>query len=71
MTHHLARGEHEAAILIGHRILGVDADADAIELLLLRAYKYSGRHAAAAEQYGHYAAFIRDLGSEPPGFEEI
>jgi DNA-binding SARP family transcriptional activator len=71
MTHHLARGEHEAAILIGHRILGVDADADAIELLHLRAYKYSGRHAAAAEQYGHYAAFIRDLGSEPPGFEEI
>jgi hypothetical protein len=38
MSQHLARGEHETAITIGHRILGVDSDADAIELLLLRAY---------------------------------
>ena len=38
-------------------LLAIDPQADAIELELLRAYKASGRHAAAAEQYAHYASF--------------
>jgi hypothetical protein len=35
------------------------------------AYKRSGRQAAAAEQYGHYAAYIRELGATPPGYDEL
>ena len=65
-------GDFERAIRLGHAVLAIDPLADAIELELLRAYKASGRHAAAAEQYAHYAAFVRDeLGADPPSFDEI
>ena len=67
-----ARGEAETAIGFGHRLLAIDPHADAIELELLRAYKRGGRQAAAAEQYAHYAAYVRgELGAEPIGFAEI
>ena len=72
MGRHVDSGDFESAIRIGHRVLAVDPDADGIELLLLRAYKYGGRHAAAAEQYAHYAAVQRDqLGVNPPPLDEI
>ena len=51
-------GDAETAILHAQRILLVDPSADAIELQLLRAYKRGGRHAAAAEQYAHYASMF-------------
>ena len=54
------------------RVLAIDPTADTIELELLRAYKAGGRHAAAAEQYAHYAAYVRDeLGAEPPPFDDL
>jgi DNA-binding SARP family transcriptional activator len=66
-----ARG-FDTAIALGIRVLAIDPSADGVELALLRNYKASGLHAAAAEQYAHYAAFVRDeLGAEPPGYEEI
>jgi DNA-binding SARP family transcriptional activator len=72
MTRLLMADDSDRAIQIGHRMLGVAPDADAIELLLLRAYKHSGRHAAAAEQYAHYAAVQRhELGVVPPPLDEI
>jgi DNA-binding SARP family transcriptional activator len=50
----------------------MDPGADTVELTLLRAYKASGRHAAAAEQYAHYSSVLRDqLGVEPPRLDEI
>ena len=53
-------------------MLAVDPAADAIELALLRAYKAAKRHAAAGEQYAHYAAALRDeLGIEPLPYEAI
>ena len=53
-------------------MLAIDPTADAIELELLRAYKASGRLAAAAEQYAHYAAYVRgELGAEPPPFADV
>ena len=53
-------------------MLVVDPTADAIELELLVAYKASGRRAAAAEQYAHYSAFVREqLGSEPTPFDDL
>ena len=66
------RADFDAAIRIGQAMLAVDPQADAIELELLRAYKRSGRRAAAAEQYAHYAAYVRsELAVEPPTYDEI
>ncbi len=62
-------GDPERAITLAQRVLAVDPAADAIELELLRAYKLGGWHAAAAEQYAHYAAYVRsELGAEPPSY---
>jgi DNA-binding SARP family transcriptional activator len=39
---------------------------------LLRLYRLSGAHSAAAEQYGHYATVMRDeLGIEPPPLDSL
>jgi DNA-binding SARP family transcriptional activator len=50
----------------------VDPGADAIEAMLVRLYRRSGAHAAAAEQYAHYSSVLRDqLGVEPPAIELV
>jgi ATP/maltotriose-dependent transcriptional regulator MalT/DNA-binding SARP family transcriptional activator len=60
------------AIRIGHDLLAVDPQADAIELELLKTYKASGRHAAAAEQYAHYAAQMREeMGVDVPSLDQL
>ncbi|HYO42570.1 MAG TPA: BTAD domain-containing putative transcriptional regulator [Candidatus Limnocylindrales bacterium] len=65
-------GDANLAIELAQRLLAVDSAADSIELELLRAYKLGGRHAAAAEQYAHYASYVRgELGAEPPPFDDI
>jgi len=62
----------DAVISVARALLKVDPDADTIELLLLRAYKRSGRGAAAAEQYAHYATVLKEeLGVEPPAYEDV
>jgi DNA-binding SARP family transcriptional activator/tetratricopeptide (TPR) repeat protein len=68
----LAEADHEHAIDLAQRALSVDPGADAVELALLRAYKSSDRHAAASEQYAHYASVMRDqLGVDPPPFDDL
>jgi DNA-binding SARP family transcriptional activator len=68
----IASSRWDIAVALGHRLLAIDPAADAVELALLRAYKRSGRMAAAAEQYAHYAATLRiDLGVDPPDFGSI
>ena len=65
-------GDHDRTIELAHAILTLDATANSIELTLLRAYKASGRPAAAAEQYAHYSSVLRDqLGVEPPPFGDL
>jgi DNA-binding SARP family transcriptional activator len=65
-------GDLERAIRLAQDVLAVDPTADAVELELLRAYKVGGRYAAAAEQYAHYASYLRgELGSDPPSFSDI
>ena len=65
-------GETPRAIFLAQSILAIDPRADAIELELLRAYKGGGRQAAAAEQYAHYATFVRgELGVEPIPFDDV
>jgi DNA-binding SARP family transcriptional activator len=68
----LRTGHHDRGITIARRALEVDSSAEQIEVCLLRLYRVSGAHAAAAEQYAHYAAVMRDeLGVEPPPLESL
>ncbi len=65
-------GEFRRAIAIARRAVDVDPEAEHLELSLLRLYRLTGAHAAAAEQYGHYAAVLRDeLGVDPPPLDTV
>lgn len=63
---HLGRG-----IFIAERATEVDPDAEEIQVALVRLYRYSGAHAAAAEQYAHYARYMNELGLEPPALGDL
>ena len=68
----LAGGEPDRAIALARRALEIDPGAEPLERELLRAYRLVGSPAAAAEQYGHYAAMLRDdLGVDPPPLDAI
>ncbi|MGZ6267902.1 MAG: AfsR/SARP family transcriptional regulator [Candidatus Limnocylindrales bacterium] len=65
-------GVFDRALAVAQQALQVDPDAEQIELCLLRLYRLTGAHAAAAEQYVHYATVLREqLGLEPPPLESI
>jgi len=65
-------GHHDRGITIARRALEVDPSAEQVEVCLLRLYRVTGAHSAAAEQYAHYAAVMRDeLGVEPPPLEAL
>jgi DNA-binding SARP family transcriptional activator len=65
-------GHGDIAVGLAQAMLSIDPAADAIELELLRIYRAQNRHAAAAEQYAHYAAVLREqLGVEPPRIEDL
>jgi DNA-binding SARP family transcriptional activator len=72
VTSDIETGHYERGINLARRVLDVDHNAEQIELSLLRLYRASGAHAAAAEQYAHYASAMRELlGLEPPPLEEL
>ncbi len=59
-------GHYDRGITVARRALEVDPTAEQIEVCLLRLYRVTGAHSAAAEQYEHYASVMRDeLGVEP------
>ena len=65
-------GHYDRGITVARRALDVDPSAEQIEICLLRLYRVTGAHAAAAEQYAHYASVMRDeIGIEPPPLEAI
>jgi DNA-binding SARP family transcriptional activator len=65
-------GAFERALAVAQSALQTDPDAEQIELCLLRLYRRMGAHAAAAEQYDHYATVMREqLGVEPPPLDSI
>jgi DNA-binding SARP family transcriptional activator len=65
-------GHFERGIRAARRVLDVDPGAEQVEVSLLRLYRASGAHSAAAEQYGHYAAVMREqLGIDPPPLETL
>ena len=72
LTGDLEAGHFARGISLARSVLDVDPTADQVEVFLLRLYRASGAHAAAAEQYGHYAGVIRDqLGVEPPPLDSL
>jgi DNA-binding SARP family transcriptional activator len=67
VTDDMASGHHDRAIELARRAIERDPSNETLELALLRLYRTTGAHAAAAEQYAHYAAVLREeLGVEPP-----
>ncbi len=65
-------GHYDRGISVARRVLAVDPSAEQIEVSLLRLYRVTGAHAAAAEQYAHYAAVMRDeVGVEPAPLEML
>lgn len=68
----LETGHFDRGIALARRVLEIDPTAESVELSLLRLYRASGAHAAAAEQYGHYASQVREqLGVEPPALDDL
>jgi DNA-binding SARP family transcriptional activator len=59
------------AIELAELALEVEPDAEELELSLLRLYRMTGAHAAAAERYAHYAMTLRGLGIEPPRLADV
>jgi DNA-binding SARP family transcriptional activator len=60
-------GQFRRGAALARAALAIDSQADTLEALLVRLYRISGAHAAAAEQYGHYATALREgLGVEAP-----
>jgi LuxR family maltose regulon positive regulatory protein len=65
-------GAYDRALRLTQLALVADPEAEQLELCLLRLYRRTGASAAAAEQYSHYAAMMREqLGLEPPPLELI
>jgi DNA-binding SARP family transcriptional activator len=63
---HLSRGT-----FIAERAAEIDPDSEEIQVALVRLYRHSGAHAAAAEQYAHYSNVLRDLGVDPPALADV
>ena len=72
VTEDMATGHHGRAIDLAKRALDLDPTVESLEVALLRLYRTTGAHAAAAEQYGHYATMLKDeLGVDPPPLASI
>jgi two-component SAPR family response regulator len=65
-------GHYQRAINLARRALDVDPEAEELEVGLLKLYRLAGAHSAAAEQYEHYASFMRrEVGVDPPPLEML
>jgi DNA-binding SARP family transcriptional activator len=64
-------GQVARGMFLAERAVEVDPDADEIQVALIKLYRMSGAHAAAAERYGNYERTMRDLGLEPVPLTEI
>jgi DNA-binding SARP family transcriptional activator len=64
-------GHYARGIEIAELAADVEPDSEELQVALLRLYRLAGSFAAAAEQYGHYAQTLRDLGVEPQPFHTL
>ena len=67
----LDTGHFERGTFLAERAAEIDPDSEEIQVALVRLYRLSGAHAAAAEQYGRYSQVMRDLGVEPLAISDI
>jgi DNA-binding SARP family transcriptional activator len=67
----IGAGQFARGIFLAERAAEIEPDSEEIQIALLRLYRLSGAHAAAAEQYTHYANTLRELGVDPPPLAEI
>jgi DNA-binding SARP family transcriptional activator len=68
----LQTGHFDRGIRVARRALEIEPDQESLELSLLRLYRATGAHAAAAEQFAHYSAYLRnELGVEPPPLSSL
>lgn len=61
----LNSGHYVRGIEVAQLAVEAEPESDEIQLALLRLFRLSGSYAAAAEQYGHYAETLREIGVEP------
>jgi DNA-binding SARP family transcriptional activator len=67
VTRDMGSGHEDRAIELARKALDLDPGVESLELALVRLYRTTGAHSAAAEQYAHYATMLKDeLGVEPP-----
>jgi DNA-binding SARP family transcriptional activator len=72
VTRDMGSGHDDRAIELARRALDVDGTVESLELALVRLYRTTGAHAAAAEQYAHYATVLREeFGVEPPPLDSL
>jgi DNA-binding SARP family transcriptional activator len=72
VTSDIETGHFDRGIGLARQVLDIDPNAEQVEVSLLRLYRSTGAHAAAAEQYGHYASMMREqLGVEPIPLESL
>jgi DNA-binding SARP family transcriptional activator len=64
-------GNYSRGVLLAERAYEVEPDSEELQLALVRIYRLAGAHAAAAEQYAHYAKSMRDLGIEPRPLTDV
>jgi LuxR family maltose regulon positive regulatory protein len=67
----LDSGHFDRGTFLAERAAEVDPDAEEIQIALIRLYRHTGAHAAAAERYESYARAMRDLGIEPPSLADL
>jgi DNA-binding SARP family transcriptional activator len=67
----LNSGHYLRGIEVAQLAAEVEPESEDIQLALLRFYRLSGSLAAAAEQYGHYARTLREIGIEPQPLSTI
>jgi DNA-binding SARP family transcriptional activator len=72
VTRDLASGHFDRGIRLARRALEIEPDQENLELSVLRLFRATGAHAAAAEQFAHYSAYLRnELGVEPPALSSL
>ncbi len=65
-------GDFAGAVELAQSVVEVDLDADAVQLALIRLYRFTGAYAAAGELYAHYAAAQKsEFGVDVPPLADI
>jgi two-component SAPR family response regulator len=67
----VAGGHVTRGLFLAQRAAEVDPDSEEIQAALVRLYRMTGAHAAAAEQYARYSDVMRDLGLDVPPLDSV